>query len=52
VHAVVRRSTAAPGEVTAGKAADAARWFMALSNAVVVSEAAEALAPKGQFILR
>jgi hypothetical protein len=52
VHAAARRSTAAPGEVTATKVADAAWWFTALSNAMVVSEAAEALAPKGQFILR
>jgi hypothetical protein len=52
VHAAVGRSTIAPGEVAIAKTVDAAWWFTTLSEAVVMSEALEALAPKGQFILR
>jgi hypothetical protein len=52
VHTATGRSTAAPGEVATAKTIDAAWWFTTLSDAVVVSEATEALAPKGQFIFR
>jgi hypothetical protein len=52
VHTATGRSTAALGEVATAKTIDAAWWFTTLSDAVVVSEATEALVPKGQFIFR